>query len=137
MLQCAALTCVILVSNPNPNLNTQHPSMSNKTPNPNLPHPRGQHFVGSHLTSTLTHIPYPPLYRLGPHCPLTSPIHQVTGSAPIAPRVMNFLRAVFGVPVLEGYGQTESSTAISLTEYFDFSLGHVGAPLPCNEVPLA
>jgi len=60
----------------------------------------------------------------------------VTGSAPIAPRVMNFLRAVFGVPVLEGYGQTESSTAISLTEYFDFSLGHVGAPLPCNEVRL-
>jgi len=61
---------------------------------------------------------------------------MVTGSAPIAPHVMNFLRAVFGVPVLEGYGQTESSTAISLTSMYDFTLGHVGAPLPCNEVRL-
>eukprot|EP00658_Telonema_sp_P-2_P035592 TRINITY_DN25853_c0_g2_i1.p1 TRINITY_DN25853_c0_g2~~TRINITY_DN25853_c0_g2_i1.p1 ORF type:complete len:653 (+),score=193.98 TRINITY_DN25853_c0_g2_i1:116-1960(+) len=59
-----------------------------------------------------------------------------TGSAPISGTVMNFLRAVFGVPVLEGYGQTESSTCISLTSAYDFSLGHVGGPMPCNEVRL-
>jgi len=60
----------------------------------------------------------------------------VTGSAPIAAHVIEFLRCVFGVPVLEGYGQTESSTCISFTDPDDFSSGHVGPPLACNEVRL-
>lgn len=60
----------------------------------------------------------------------------VTGSAPIASHVMIFLRCVFGVPVLEGYGQTESSTCISFTDPDDFTSGHVGPPLACNEVRL-
>eukprot|EP01065_Artemidia_motanka_P032272 TRINITY_DN39298_c0_g1_i1.p2 TRINITY_DN39298_c0_g1~~TRINITY_DN39298_c0_g1_i1.p2 ORF type:complete len:703 (+),score=272.98 TRINITY_DN39298_c0_g1_i1:137-2110(+) len=61
---------------------------------------------------------------------------MITGSAPIAAHVMAFLRAVFGVPVHEGYGQTESSTAITFTMGSDFTIGHVGPPLPCNEVRL-
>jgi len=59
-----------------------------------------------------------------------------TGSAPIAGHVLNFLRAVMGCPVIEGYGQTESSMAISFTEQFDCSIGHVGLPSPCNEIRL-
>jgi hypothetical protein len=53
----------------------------------------------------------------------------ITGSAPIAEHVMEFLRAVFGVAVLEGYGQTECSAAACVTSPSDFAtLGHVGGP---------
>jgi long-chain acyl-CoA synthetase len=62
---------------------------------------------------------------------------MVTGSAPIAAHVMEFLRCVFGVVVLEGYGQTECSAAATVTSINDqASLGHVGGPLACNEVRL-
>lgn len=61
---------------------------------------------------------------------------MITGSAPIAPHVMNFLRAAFGVPVHEGYGQTESSAAITFTEPTDFTVGHVGGPIAANEIML-
>ena len=61
---------------------------------------------------------------------------MATGSAPIAGHVMDFLRAVFGVPVLEGYGQTESSAIITLTLPDDLSVGHVGIPAPCCDVML-
>lgn len=60
----------------------------------------------------------------------------LTGSAPLSPRVMNFLRAVFGVPVCEGYGQTESSAAGTLTNITDYTLGHVGVPHPACEIAL-
>jgi len=59
-----------------------------------------------------------------------------TGSAPIAGHVLDFLRAVFGCMVSEGYGQTESSMLISSTLPDDYSVGHVGVPAPCNEVRL-
>eukprot|EP01138_Halocafeteria_seosinensis_P000248 gb/GECG01000254.1/.p1 GENE.gb/GECG01000254.1/~~gb/GECG01000254.1/.p1 ORF type:complete len:708 (+),score=97.62 gb/GECG01000254.1/:1-2124(+) len=62
---------------------------------------------------------------------------MLTGSAPIAPHVMEFLRVVFGCPVLEGYGQTECSAAATVSTFEDqASLGHVGVPLACNEVRL-
>mmetsp|Transcript_14933 Transcript_14933/g.24322 ORF Transcript_14933/g.24322 Transcript_14933/m.24322 type:complete len:660 (+) Transcript_14933:368-2347(+) len=59
-----------------------------------------------------------------------------TGSAPISDNVMNFLRAVFGCNVLEGFGQSESSQLVSLTIPGDFTTGHVGVPAPCNEIRL-
>eukprot|EP00948_MAST-09A_sp_MAST-9A-sp1_P001934 g1934.t1 len=61
---------------------------------------------------------------------------MITGSAPISSRVMNFLRAVFGVPVVEGYGQTESAAIATATFPDDLSVGHVGAPAPGNEIAL-
>lgn len=36
----------------------------------------------------------------------------------------------------EGYGQTETSAALSITDRFDLESGHVGVPLPCLEVKL-
>ncbi|XP_004365642.2 acyl-CoA synthetase long-chain [Capsaspora owczarzaki ATCC 30864] len=60
-----------------------------------------------------------------------------TGAAPIGGNVLTFLRAALGCPVFEGYGQTESSAASTTTVPGDFSVGHVGAPLPCNEIKLA
>ena len=38
----------------------------------------------------------------------------VCGSAPLAPRILNFVRAATGAVVLEGYGQTECSAVCSL-----------------------
>ena len=62
---------------------------------------------------------------------------MITGSAPIAPHVMEFLRVAFGAHVCEGYGQTECSAAASLTNFYDqASLGHVGGPLACCEIRL-
>jgi long-chain acyl-CoA synthetase len=60
----------------------------------------------------------------------------MTGSAPIADHVLDFLRAVFACPVHEGYGQTESSLLISFTSKEDLTVGHVGVPAPCNEIRL-
>ena len=61
----------------------------------------------------------------------------ITGSAPIAPHVMEFLRCLMGVPVLEGYGQTECSAGATVSDPEDHaSLGHVGVPFACNQVRL-
>eukprot|EP01006_Ploeotia_vitrea_P030525 TRINITY_DN62918_c0_g1_i1.p1 TRINITY_DN62918_c0_g1~~TRINITY_DN62918_c0_g1_i1.p1 ORF type:complete len:686 (+),score=60.63 TRINITY_DN62918_c0_g1_i1:23-2059(+) len=60
----------------------------------------------------------------------------ITGSAPIAPHVMDFLRVVFGCNVIEGYGQTEATAAATCTLKGDFSHLNVGTPLPNNEVRL-
>eukprot|EP01012_Entosiphon_sulcatum_P031550 TRINITY_DN39_c0_g1_i6.p1 TRINITY_DN39_c0_g1~~TRINITY_DN39_c0_g1_i6.p1 ORF type:complete len:693 (-),score=171.64 TRINITY_DN39_c0_g1_i6:680-2758(-) len=62
---------------------------------------------------------------------------MLTGSAPIARHVMEFLRVAFCCPVCEGYGQTECAAACTLTEVEDQStLGHVGGPMVCNEICL-
>ncbi|BFZ03707.1 hypothetical protein BsWGS_06746 [Bradybaena similaris] len=60
----------------------------------------------------------------------------ISGSAPLSPDVMQFLRCAFGCPVLEGYGQTEAGAAITLTIYGDPSVGSVGPPLPGCHVKL-
>eukprot|EP00127_Corallochytrium_limacisporum_P002664 Clim_evm100s134 gene=Clim_evmTU100s134 len=61
---------------------------------------------------------------------------MVTGAAPIAPHVMEFLRIVFCCPVVEGYGQTECSAGACVTLPEDTTIGHVGGPLPCMELKL-
>lgn len=61
---------------------------------------------------------------------------MVTGSAPISPQVLDFLRICFSCEVYEGYGQTETSAASCLTQKGDWTSGHVGIPSPCNEIKL-
>lgn len=58
---------------------------------------------------------------------------MVTASAPIAPDVLNFLRVVTSCPIVEGYGQTESTGGSYLTRVADSSGGHVGGPMPTVE----
>lgn len=54
---------------------------------------------------------------------------MVTGSAPIAENVLDFLKVCFCVPIIEGYGQTESAGATTFTTFEDNTSGHVGGPL--------
>ncbi|CAM9575702.1 unnamed protein product [Laminaria digitata] len=46
------------------------------------------------------------------------------------------MRILVGVPLLEGYGQTETTGGATLTQKGDFSAGHVGGPFSCTEICL-
>jgi len=61
---------------------------------------------------------------------------MVTGSAPIAKEVLNFLKIAFCVQIHEGYGQTECAAPASITWTHDSQSGHVGSPFPCLEMKL-
>jgi long-subunit acyl-CoA synthetase (AMP-forming) len=62
---------------------------------------------------------------------------MVSGSAPLAAHVMEFLRIVFCTKVVEGYGQTECGGASTVQDPNDqATIGHVGGPLACNEIKL-
>ncbi|MEE6460823.1 hypothetical protein FKM82_001113 [Ascaphus truei] len=60
----------------------------------------------------------------------------ITGAAPVSPTVLTFLRGALGCQFYEGYGQTECTAGCSLTVPGDWTAGHVGAPMPCNQIKL-
>jgi long-chain acyl-CoA synthetase len=60
----------------------------------------------------------------------------VTGAAPIAQEILEFFYAC-GVPVLEGYGMTETATVATYSTIDDHKFGTVGRPLPGVEVKIA
>ncbi len=62
--------------------------------------------------------------------------HATTGAAPIAREILEFFWAC-GVPVLEGYGMTETATAATVSTVADHRFGTVGRPLPGVEVQIA
>ncbi|KAI8901832.1 hypothetical protein BC833DRAFT_521720 [Globomyces pollinis-pini] len=59
-----------------------------------------------------------------------------SGSAPISSDILNFYRILISGPVCEGYGQTETCAAVTMTWPSDFEAGQVGAPLTTVEVKL-
>src|SRR3954452_23005004 len=67
---------------------------------------------------------------LGPNDPVL-----ITGAAPISAGVIEFFYAC-GVPVLDGYGRTETSAAATLNTLREVRVGSVGRPLPGTEVSL-
>ena len=64
-------------------------------------------------------------------------LRQATsGAAPIATEILEFFFAC-GVPVLEGYGMTETATAATASTIDNYRFGSVGRPLPGQEVRIA
>ncbi|MGH2949067.1 MAG: AMP-dependent synthetase/ligase [Solirubrobacteraceae bacterium] len=64
-------------------------------------------------------------------------LRQATsGAAPIAREILEFFYAC-GVPVLEGYGMTETATASTISTLEHHKFGSVGRPLPGCEVRVA
>jgi long-chain acyl-CoA synthetase len=60
----------------------------------------------------------------------------VTGAAPIAPDILEFFYAC-GVPVLEGWGMTETTAVGTVGTLDHFKFGTVGRPMPGVEVRIA
>jgi long-chain acyl-CoA synthetase len=60
----------------------------------------------------------------------------VTGAAPIAKEILEFFYAC-GVPVMEGYGMTETATVATTSTPEEHKFGTVGKPLPGVEVKIA
>ena len=46
------------------------------------------------------------------------------------------MKIISCVPIIEGYGQTESTGASFTTDFFDPLSGHVGGPTACIEYKL-
>jgi long-chain acyl-CoA synthetase len=64
-------------------------------------------------------------------------LRQATsGAAPIAKEILEFFYAC-GVPVLEGYGMTETATASTVSTLASYKFGSVGRPLPGSEIRIA
>ena len=62
--------------------------------------------------------------------------HATSGAAPIAREILEFFWAC-GVPVLEGYGMTETSTAATVSTVENHRFGTVGRALPGVELKIA
>ena len=57
---------------------------------------------------------------------------MVSGGAPLSPDAHLFLSACFGIPLLQGYGLTETCGAGTAMMVDDHSQGTCGPPIPCT-----
>jgi long-chain acyl-CoA synthetase len=76
------------------------------------------------------------LYHLKRQLGLERVRYGVCGAAPASPELFEFYNAL-GVPLREGYGQTESTGVIAIQGIDNPRLGYVGTPLPGVEVKIA
>lgn len=60
----------------------------------------------------------------------------ITGGAGLSPEVQQFLQTCFSVPVLQGYGLTETCGASNVMEITDITRKCIGPPVPCCEVAI-
>ncbi len=59
-----------------------------------------------------------------------------TGAAPISPEILKWFQAI-GVPVLEGYGMSESAGLMSVNTMEANRVGTVGPAIPGSEIRIA
>jgi long-chain acyl-CoA synthetase len=76
------------------------------------------------------------LYHLKRQLGLERVRYGVCGAAPASPELFEFYNAL-GVPLREGYGQTESTGVIAIQRVDNPRLGYVGEPLPGVDVRIA
>ncbi len=76
------------------------------------------------------------LYHLKRQLGLERVRYGVCGAAPASPELFEFYNAL-GVPLREGYGQTESTGVIAIQGIDNPRLGYVGEPLPDIKVKIA
>ena len=62
--------------------------------------------------------------------------HLISGGAPLGERLAHFFRGI-GIPVLEGYGLTETTGAVTVSTPDAHRIGSVGRPLPGTAVRIA
>lgn len=60
----------------------------------------------------------------------------ITGSAPLSIELGNDIKIIFGCPIIEGYGMTETGGAILCTNFVDHETGFVGGPLSSAKIRL-
>lgn len=60
----------------------------------------------------------------------------VSGGAPLARELCEFFHAV-GIKIMEGYGLTETTAAITVNRFEDYAFGTVGRPLGPTEIRIA
>lgn len=60
----------------------------------------------------------------------------LSGGAPLSAATQRFMNICLCCPVGQGYGLTETCGAGTISEFWDYSTGRVGAPLVCSEIML-
>ena len=77
-----------------------------------------------------THKVYDPLFFNKTKAALGGRVRlMISGSAPLLPEVHKFMKVVMAAPLIEGYGQTESTGAAFITHTHDPAVGHIGGPV--------
>lgn len=61
---------------------------------------------------------------------------MASGSAPLTPEVHSFMKVIGCAPLMEGYGQTESTGFSFMSNATDPQVGHVGGPSSMVEYKL-